>query len=156
MRAVCILLAVIGGGALAAAAAIELATGDPAGAGWVLVGPGPFYAVGLVLAFRGPGQRVGAWLLATGAMFLLSVCLGDAVLPLVHGSPAAWIIALAREWAGFACLVAAVERWVLWTAAAAAVLIPVLRMVVSPTAPQSSFSEPGQPVVVSPLYLPAA
>ena len=28
-------LAVIGGGALAAAVAIELATGDPAGAGWV-------------------------------------------------------------------------------------------------------------------------
>ena len=171
MRAVCIVLAVIGGGALAAAVAIELATGDPAGAGWVLVGPGPFYAVGLVLAFRGPGQRVGAWLLATGAMFLLSVCLGDAVLPLVLGSPAAWIIALAREWAGFACLVAAVgliglfptgvpqraaERRVLWAAAAAAVLIPVLRMVVSPTAPQGSFSEPGQPVVASPLYLPAA
>jgi hypothetical protein len=31
MRAVCIVLAVIGGGALAAAVAIELATGDPAG-----------------------------------------------------------------------------------------------------------------------------
>jgi len=171
MRAVCMVLAVIGGGALAAAVALELAAGDPAGAGWVLVGPGPFYAVGLVLAFRGPGQRVGAWLLATGATFLLSVCLGDAVLPLVHASPAAWIVVLAREWAGFACLVAAVgliglfptgvpqraaERWVLWAAGATAVLIPVLRMVVSPTAPQSSFSEPGQPVVASPLYLPAA
>jgi len=73
------------------------------------------------------------------------VCLGDAILPLVHGSPAAWIVALAREWAGYACLVAAVgliglfptgvpqraaERRVLWTAAAMAVLIPVLQIVV--------------------------
>jgi signal transduction histidine kinase len=163
-------LAVIGGGALAAAAAIELAAGDPAGAGWVLVGPGPFYAVGLVLAFRGPGQRAGAWLLATGAAFLLSVC-GDAVLPLVHDWPAGWIVALTRDWAGFACLVAAIgliglfptgvpersaERWVLWAAAATAVLIPVLRMVVSPTAPQGSFSDPGEPAVASPLFLPAA
>ena len=171
MRAVCIVLAVIGGGALAAAVAIELATGDPAGAGWVLAGPGPFYAVGLVLAFRGPGQRVGAWLLATGAAFLLSVCLGDAVLPLVAGSPAAWIVALGREWAGFACLAAAVgliglfptgvpqrtaERWVLWVAAATAVLIPVLAMVARPTAPPGDFPGSGQPVVASPLYLPSA
>jgi len=170
MRAVCIVLAVIGGCALAAAVAIELATGDPAGAGWVLVGPGPFYAVGLALAFRGPGQRAGAWLLATGAAFLLSVC-GDAVLPLVHDWPVGWIVALTRDWAGFACLVAAIgliglfptgvperaaERWVLWAAAVTAVLIPVLRMVVSPTAPQGSFSEPGEPAVASPLFLPAA
>ena len=171
MRAVCIVLAVIGGCALAAAVVIELAAGDPAGAGWVLVGPGPFYAVGLVLAFRGPGQRAGAWLLATGAAFLLDVCLGDAVLPLVRGSSSAWIVALAREWAGFACLVAAVgliglfptgvpqraaERWVLWAAAAMAVLIPVLEMVASPAAPPGFFPEPGQPVVASPLFLPAA
>jgi len=39
MRAICIVLAVIGGCALAAAIALELAAGDPAGAGWVLVGP---------------------------------------------------------------------------------------------------------------------
>jgi signal transduction histidine kinase len=135
------------------------------------VGPGPFYAVGLVLAFRGPGQRAGAWLLATGAAFLLDVCLGDAVLPLVRGSSSAWIVSLAREWAGFACLVAAVgliglfptgvpqraaERWVLWAAAAMAVLIPVLEMVASPAAPPGFFPEPGQPVVASPLFLPAA
>ncbi len=171
MRAVCIVLAVIGGGALAAAVAIELATGDPVGAGWVLVGPGPFYAVGLVLAFCGPGKRAGAWLLATGATFLLSVCLGDAVLPLVHGSPAAWIVALARDWAGFGCLVAAIgliglfptgvpqrtaERWVLWAAAAMAVLVPVLLMVVSPITPPGFFPESGQPVVASPLFLSAA
>jgi signal transduction histidine kinase len=164
-------LAVIGGGALAAAVALELAAGDPAGAGWVLVGPGPFYAVGLVLAFRGPGQRVGAWLLATGAAFLLSVCLGDAVLPLVAGSPSAWLVVLAREWASFACFVAAVgliglfpagvpqrraERWVLWAAAAMAVLIPVLEMVVSPTAPPGFVHDPESPVVVSAIFVPAA
>ena len=171
MRAICIVLAVIGGCALAAAIAIELAAGDPAGAGWVLVGPGPFYAVGLVLAFRGPGQRAGAWLLATGAMFLLNVCLGDAILPPVHGSSLAWIVALAREWAGGACLVAAIgliglfptgvpqraaERWVLWVAAAMATLLPVLLIVSSPTAPPGFFPSPGQPVVASPLFLAAA
>jgi len=170
MRAICIVLAVIGGCALAAAIALELAAGDPAGAGWVLVGPGPFYAVGLFLAFRGPGQRAGTWLLALGSMFLLNVCLGDAALPLVHGSSSAWIVALARAWAGTACLVAAIgliglfptgvpqraaERWVLWAAAAMAALLPVLVMVSSPTAPQDLFPESG-PVVTSPLFLPAA
>ena len=54
MRAVCVVLAVIGGGALAATIAIELALGDPAGAGWVLVGPGPFYLAGLIGACRRP------------------------------------------------------------------------------------------------------
>jgi hypothetical protein len=44
MRAVSIVPAVIGGVVLAAAAA-----------GSVLVEPGPFHAVGLVLTFRGPG-----------------------------------------------------------------------------------------------------
>ena len=171
MRAICIVLAVIGGCALAAAIVLELAAGDPDGAGWVLVGPGPFYAVGLVLAFRGPGQRAGTWLLALGSVFLLAVCLGDAVLPLVHGSSSAWIVALARSWASNACLVAAIgliglfptgvpqraaERWVLWTAAAMAALLPVLVMVSSPTTPKGSFPGSGEPVVASPLFLPAA
>jgi signal transduction histidine kinase len=171
MRAICIVLAVIGACALAAAIVLELAAGDPDGAGWVLVGPAPFYAVGLVLAFRGPGRRVGAWLLALGAMFLLSVCLGDAVLPLVQGSSSAWIVALVRAWAGNACLVAAIgliglfptgvpqraaERWVLWAATAMAALLPVLLMISSPTAPKGTFPSSGEPVVASPLFLPAA
>ena len=43
--------------------------GDPAGGGWVRVGPGPFYVVGLIGADRSPGQRVAVWLLACGTTF---------------------------------------------------------------------------------------
>jgi signal transduction histidine kinase len=169
MRAVCIVLAAVGGCALAAAVAIELAAGDPAGAGWVLVGPAPFYAVGLVGAFRGPGRRVAAWLLACGAMFLLSVCLGDVVLPAADGSLIAWI-ALVREWAANACVVAAIgliglfptglpqrrgERWVLRIAAITAILLPVLLVISGPTVPRGSFGA-DQPVLANPLFLPAA
>jgi hypothetical protein len=64
---------------LAVAVAIGLATGDLAGAGWALVGPAPFYVAGLVGVVRGPGRRAAAWLLASGAMFVLAVCLGDVV-----------------------------------------------------------------------------
>ena len=54
MRAVCVVLAVVGGGALVAGVAVELALGDPAGGGWVLVGPAPFYLAGLIGVYRGP------------------------------------------------------------------------------------------------------
>jgi signal transduction histidine kinase len=171
MRAGYIVLAAVGGCALAVAVAIELAIGDPAGAGWVLVGPGPFYAAGLVGAFRRPGHRAAAWLLACGAMFLLDVCLGDAVLPVAAGSSFAWIAALAGACAGNACVVAAIgliglfptgvpqrrsERWVLRTAAVMAVLLPVLLMISSSTAPQGSFGGTAGPAIASPLFLPAA
>jgi hypothetical protein len=134
MRAVSIVLAVIGGCALVAAVVIELATGNAAGAAWVLAGPTPFYVAGLVGAFRGPGHRVAAWLLAAGALFMLGVCLGDAVtdLPAVAGSSFAWIAVLAGECASGASVVAGIgliglfptgvpdrrgERWVLAAAA---------------------------------------
>jgi signal transduction histidine kinase len=172
MRAISTVLAVIGGCALVVAVVIELATGDPAGAGWVLVGPAPFYAVGLAGAsgaFRGPARRVAVWLLATGTMFLLAVCL-DAVLPLVHGWSFAWVISLVRAWASDGSAVAgigliglfptgtpqrAAERWLLWAATAVAVALPVLLLVASPTAPKDTF--PGvEPAVTSPLFVPAA
>jgi signal transduction histidine kinase len=169
MRAVCIVLAAVGGCALAAAVVIELAMGDPAGAGWVLVGPAPFYAVGLVGAFRGPGHRVAAWLLAVGATFLLNECLADA-LPAVTGS-AAWLVLVAAEIAGNASVVAGIgliglfptgmpqrrgERWVLGAAAAMAVLLPLLAELSSRTPPTDLFGYSGQPAFASPLFLPAA
>ena len=92
MRAVCAVLAAIGGCALAAAVAIELAPGNPAGGGWVLVGPGPFYAVGLICVLRRPGHRVAAWLLASGAMFMLRCASATCCAAgLVHG----WLVRLA-------------------------------------------------------------
>ena len=154
MRAICIVLAVIGGCALVAAVVIELATGNAAGVGWVLAGPTPFYVAGLVGAFRGPGHRVAVWLLAAGATFMLGVCLGDAVtdLPVVASSSFAWVVVLAGECASNASVVAGIgliglfptgvpqrpgERWALRTAAAMAVALPVLLMVSSPTPPAS-------------------
>jgi signal transduction histidine kinase len=172
MRAVCIVLAVIGGCALVAAVVIELATGNAAGVGWVLAGPTPFYVAGLVGAFRGPGNRVAAWLLASGATFMLGVCLGDSVtdLPVVAGASFAWVVMLAGECASNASVVAGIgliglfptgvpqrpgERWALRITAAMAVALPVLLMVSSPTPPEGLF-QPAEPAITSPLFLPSA
>jgi signal transduction histidine kinase len=169
MRAVCAVLAAIGGCALVVAVAVGLATGDLAGTGWVLVGPAPFYVAGLVGVVRGPGRRVAAWLLAAGAMFMLAVCLGDVVPSLIHDSSYAWAVVLAREWAGNASVVAGiglvglfptgvtqrpVERRVLGTAAVAAALLPVLLLISSPTVPKGLFRGPGDPDIANPLFLP--
>jgi hypothetical protein len=78
MRAISIVLAIIGGCALVAATVIELATGDPAEVVWLLVWPTPFYAVGLAGVLRRPGNRAAVWLLAAGVLFMLQECLGDA------------------------------------------------------------------------------
>jgi signal transduction histidine kinase len=171
MRAVCVVLAIIGGCALVAAVVIELATGDPAGAAWVLVGPTPFYAIGLAGVLRRPGNRVAVWLLAVGAMFMLEVCLGDALPPLTAGSSSAWIVALIGAWAGNLGTVAGIgliglfptgvpqrlgERWVLGAAAAAALLLPVLLTISSAAAPGDAFPGAGGPAIASPLFLPAA
>jgi signal transduction histidine kinase len=168
MRAVSAVLAVVGGCALVAAVAIQLAH-NPAGGGWVLVGPGPFYVVGLVWVLRRPRQRVAVWLLGCGTTFLLDVCLGDAVLPLIHGWSYAWLVSLIRAWAGSGTTVAAIgllglfptgapqrtaERWVLRITSATALLLPLLFLVSNPTAPRGGFPET-EPVVSSPLYIPA-
>jgi signal transduction histidine kinase len=172
MRAISFVLAVIGGCALVAAVVIELAAGNAAGVGWVLVGPTPFYVAGLVGVFRGPGHRVAAWLLAAGATFMLGVCLGDALtdLPVVAGASFAWAVVLAGQCASNASVVAGIgliglfptgvpqrpgERWVLRTTAAMAVALPVLLMVSSPTPPGALF-QPAEPGIASPLFLPSA
>src|SRR5690349_18858174 len=102
MRVVYVFFAVMGGCALAAATAIEIAVGQPAGVAWGIAAA-PFYVAGLVGVLSGrtraevsaavvgeprlaaggdprfaagdsqraSGQRVSAWLLATGALFLV-------------------------------------------------------------------------------------
>ncbi len=169
MRAVSAVLAVIGGCALVAAVAIQLAP-DPAGGGWVLVGPGPFYVVGLIWVLRRPGQRVAVWLLACGTTFLVDVCLGDAVLPLVHGWSYAWVVSLVRAWASDGTTVAGIgliglfptgmpqrlaERWVLRIVAATAALLPVLFLLSNPTAPGETFPSGTEPTIASPLFVSA-
>jgi signal transduction histidine kinase len=169
MRPVSALLAVIGGCALVAAVARDLAS-DPGGAGWVLVGPGPFYAVGLVWVLRRPGQRVAVWLLACGTAFLVDVCVGDALLPLLHGMSYAWVAWLIGAWASNGSSVAGIgliglfptgmpqrtaEWWVLRIVTAAAALLPVLFLLTNPTAPRDTFPGPAGPGFTSPLFLPA-
>jgi signal transduction histidine kinase len=172
MRAVCVMLAIIGGCALAVAVPIDLATGNLGSAGWVLVGAAPFYVVGLIGVFRGPGRRVAAWVLATGAMSMLEACLVEAVAGQrsVAGSSYAWVVVLVGQWASNAGVVAGIgliglfptgapqrrgERLVLKGAAMMAVLLPLLLVISSPTPPARLF-EPAEPAIASPLYLAAA
>lgn len=172
MRPVSVVLAIIGGCALAATVAIELATENLAGVGWVLLGPTPFYAVGLIGTFRRPGRRVAAWMLATGAMFLLDTFLIDAVSrqQAVAGTSYAWVVVVIGNWASNAAVIATIgliglfptgvprsrgERLVLEAAAVMAVLAPLLLVISSPTPPADLF-EPAEPAIASPLFLTAA
>jgi signal transduction histidine kinase len=170
MRAVSVVFAVVGGCALVVAVVAQLIAGDPAGAGWVLIGPAPYYGFGLAGAFRAPGRGVAAWLLASGALFMVDVCLGDGVLQFISDSPQAWIVALIRSCASTGSVVAGIglfglfptgkperraERLVLSVAAAAALALPLLLLVSRPTAPPGVFPE-HIPAITSPLYVAAA
>jgi signal transduction histidine kinase len=165
-------LAIIGGCALAVAVPIDLATGNLNGAGYVLIGPTPFYVVGLIGTIRRPGRRVAAWLLALGTMSMLETCLIDGLAGQrsVAGSSYAWVVVLIGQWASNAGVVAAMgliglfptgtpqrrgERLVLGAAAVVAVLLPLLLVISSPTPPAGLF-EPAKPGIASPLFLTAA
>jgi signal transduction histidine kinase len=169
VRAVSLVFAIIGGCALVAAVVAELVAGDPAGVGWVLIGPAPFYAVGLAGAFRGPGRGVAAWLLASGALFMLDVCLGG-VLQFVTYSSLAWVVVLVRTCAAVASVVTGIgliglfptgktarpaERWVIAVTAPVALALPLLLFVSGPLAPPEVFPESSRDIA-SPLYMAAA
>ena len=168
MRAVCVLLAIVGGCALVAGAWIELASGNVDGAGFVLAGPAPLYVAGLIGVFRGPGRRVAVWLLAGGALFMVGVCLGDAItdLPTVADSSLAWLVLLIGECASNLAVVTSVgllglfptgvpqsrgERAVLSATVLVAVLLPVALMASSPAPPAGLFQS-AEPGIVSPLF----
>jgi signal transduction histidine kinase len=170
MRPVSLALAIAGGVALATAVAIELTIGNPSSAGWALMGPGPFYAVGLVATLRRPAHPMSTWLLAAGTAFVIEACLGDSVLPEVGGWSLAWVVVLARAWAGNALVVAGIgtiglfptgaagrpgARWTLRITALLGLLLPVLHAVSNPTMPAGLFPE-AEPTIASPLYWPAA
>lgn len=104
MRPVSAALAIAGGAALVAAEAIELTIGNPPTAGWLLIGPGPVHAAGLVATLRRPDHPMSTWMLAAGTTFVVEVCLGDAILQEVAGWSLA--VALVRAWAGNAVVVA--------------------------------------------------
>src|SRR5947207_8041279 len=85
MRPASVFFAILGGCALVASVALEVAMNSPANVVWGFIGPGVFYAAGLAGVglgqgrVRGPGRPVAAWLLAVGALFMVDVCLGDAL-----------------------------------------------------------------------------
>jgi signal transduction histidine kinase len=172
MRVVCVFFAAVGACALAAGTGIELAAGQPADTAWGLLAA-PFYVAGLAGVFsgRGSGRRVAAWLLAVGALFLVDVCLSNALydVPGILGSGWAWVVELAADIAGNGTVVAGIgliglfpvglaetraERAVLRVAAAAAVALPLLGLIVRRT-PATALFASEQDGVVSPLYLPA-
>jgi signal transduction histidine kinase len=175
MRSASVFFAILGGCALVASVAIEVALRSPANVVWGFIGPGLFYAAGLAGVgigrgpVRGPGRPVAAWLLAVGALFMLDVCLSDALYAsAVVSWPAAWLVVLAADWVGNASVVAGIgligffptgaperrsERVVLYVAGAVAALLPVLLLVTSPTPPSALF-QPAQPGILSPLYQP--
>ena len=199
MRVVCVFFAVIGGCALIAATAMEIAVGHPENIVWGLLSA-PFYVAGLAgvlsgrtgarvpdpdagdrpaelpgragTAGRASGRDVSAWLLASGALFLVGTCIGDALgdVPGVAQSSWAWALVLLADIAGNGSVVAGIglvglfpagvpetraERGVLGGAATVAVAVPVLGTIVSLTPPAGLF-EPAQPDAVSPLFVPAA
>src|SRR5215470_11839943 len=94
MRTACRLAALAGGLALAAAVVLDLGWGKPGHVGWVLIGPLPFYIVGMVAFASRPDNLVVRWLLASGSVFAVSTFLSDTLLPLAN-SPG---LALAGQW----------------------------------------------------------
>lgn len=169
MRPLSVVLAVTGGAALAAAVVIDLTTGNVPAVGWMLLGPGPFYAVGLAAALRRPDHPMSTWLLGTGATFVLEGSLGGAVLPEVAGWSFAWVVAMVRAWANNASVVAALglfglfptgvadrrgARWTLWSATVLGLLLPLLSGAANRTILRG-WPSPDEPTIHSPLFWPA-
>ena len=171
MRAVWAGFTAVGAVALVATVSVDLARGDLSGAGWMLAGPGPFWAAGVIGAWRQPGRRAWLWLLAAGALFMADSCFDEIVMPAVVGRSADWLVWVVRNWLGAAAIVAGLgmiglfptgraergyERWVLGTYAALAAVLPLVLLVTGPLAVPETFGPPADAGIVSPVYWPAA
>jgi signal transduction histidine kinase len=166
MRTACRLLAVAGGLALVAAVVLDLGWGKPGHAAWVVIGPLPFYVVGLVAFAYRPDNRVVRWLLACGALFAVTTFLGETLPPLVSNAG----LVLATQWISSVGLLAfvaliglfptgrpdhRVDRIVLTVMTAMAVALPVLGALTNPTMLLETYAEPGTPTIHSPVFVPA-
>jgi signal transduction histidine kinase len=171
MRAVWAGFTAVGAVALVATVAVDLARGDLSGVGWMLTGPIPFWAAGVIGAWRQPGRRAWLWLLAAGALFMASSGADDIFAPPVAGPHADWIFWLGRNWLGGAAILAGLgmiglfptgrtekgyERWVLGVSAAIVAVVPLIVLVTGPFAVKGTFSPPADASIPSPLYWPAA
>lgn len=173
VRAVQVVLAVLGGCAVAAAVAVDIAQGHLASAGWVAVGPLPFYAVGLAAYLSQPDSRAVRWLLAIGVGFATEVALCDGLraIAAAHASSAVvGTFAIARQYAELGSSFAGlgvlglfpsgrperpVERRLLYLAAVSGLLLPVVCALCAPTLAPGFFAGGDDPVVSSPLHVPA-
>ena len=176
MRAIIAALAVIGGGVLAAAIGVSVATGNGPEAEWILLGPTPFWVIGLIGFVRRPENRVVWWLLGVAVLFGCEVALGDLFLPMVENhlgvtSPVTAALALIGKWVGAGIAVAGLglfglfpsgrperryERVVIWTAVLAGVLIPVLEVVaMADIAPSGGPQDSSVPIFFRALWVPA-
>ncbi len=137
MRAFRVVLAVVGACAVVLAVAVNLASGHYTDAGWVLVVPLPFYAVGLFAYLHRPGHPAVGWMLAAGAGTVVGFA-GDRLMPAAANWPAAWMLVMLGQWVGYATVLAGAgfiglfpagrvdrqhERWVLGVAAVLAALL---------------------------------
>src|ERR1044071_4391840 len=171
MRAVWAGLTAGGGGAPAATVSVELAHGDTGGAGWMLLGPGPFWAAGVIGAWRQPSRRAWLWLLATGALFMANSGADDIFTPPMLGGHTDWLFWLARNWLGGGASLAGLgmiglfptgrtektyERWALGASAAVIAVTPLPLLITGPFADKGPFGPQTDDGIPSPLYWPAA
>ena len=176
MRAIVAAFAALGGGVILAAFAVSVAQGDGPEATWLLLGPLPFWLIGLVGYLRQPRRPVVWWLVGVGVAFGCDVALGDVFLPLAENhwgatSSITAAIALLHQWCGAAAPVAGVglvglfpsglperayERVVIWAVALAGFLLPLIGA--ASLADISSDGGPSgnlTPVLYRALYVPA-
>jgi signal transduction histidine kinase len=176
MRAIVAAFAALGGGVILTAFVVSVAHGDGGEAEWLLLGPLPFWLIGLVGYLRQPRNPVVWWLVGVGVAFGCDIALGDVFLPLAeeHWGTTSSItaaIALLHQWAGAAAPVAGVgliglfpsgrperayERAVIWAVALAGFLLPLLEA--ASLADISSDGGPSgnlTPVLYRALYVPA-
>jgi signal transduction histidine kinase len=170
MRPMTVVLGALGAAALAVAVVVSVAIGDLRTAGWVLVGPAPFFAVGLFVALRRPDRAAGLWCLVAGTGFLVAVCLGDVLLRAVGDWPGRWLLVLFRQWADYFSVVGAIglfgwfpdgrpqraaERRVVLSAVVVAAVLPLAYSLTHPYMAVGAYADPDTPIVPSPLYQPA-
>jgi signal transduction histidine kinase len=175
MRAIIAALAVIGGGVLVAAIGVSVATHNGPEAEWILLGPTPFWVIGVIGFVRRPGNRVVWWLLGVATLFGCEVAIGDLFLPMIGNhlgvtSPVTAAVALLGKWIGAGIAVAGLgllglfpsgrperryERVVIWAAVLAAVLIPLLEAVAVANIAPSGGPQESVPIFFHALWVPA-
>jgi len=150
---------------------VSVARGDGSEAQWLLLGPMPFWLIGLIGYLRQPGRPVVWWLVGVGVAFGCSIALGDVFLPLAaerwgSTSSVTAAIALLYLWFGVAAPVAGVglvglfpsgrpervyERVAIWAVALVGFLLPLLQ-----AASLADISSDGGPAgSVAPIVFPA-